>query len=70
MTIDRYVLVDRNDIEQDHEYPDCDEAIADARKHAGQFAIIERQYEYSDSELIWTPDGSDSWPPDNLSRTK
>jgi hypothetical protein len=28
------------------------------------FAIVERTYEYSDEELVWTPDGSDVWPPE------
>ena len=63
MTIDRYVLVDKNDVEQDFEYTDYDEALAAARKYNGEFAVIEREYIYSDSDLIWTPEGCDSWPP-------
>ena len=59
-TISRYVLVDRNDQEGDHEYESYDEAVNDA---GTTHAVIERRYEYDDSELVWTPNGSDQWPP-------
>ena len=63
MTISRYVLVDENDVEGDFEY----ESFADAKKDAGTTnAVIERTYEYSDSELAWTPNGADVWPPVHL----
>lgn len=60
-TISRYVLVDANDNEQDHEYDDY--AAAESAAEEQGCAVIERRYEYSDSELVWTPNGSLSWPP-------
>ncbi len=63
MNIARYVLVDRDDHEQDHEYESYDEAQQDA--HDQDCAVICRSYVYDDSELVWTPDGSSSWPPEN-----
>ena len=62
-TITRYVLVDADDNEQDYEYERYTEAESDARRDG--FAVIAREYVYDDSELVWTPDGSDSWPPDD-----
>lgn len=59
-SISRYVLVDRNDQEQDHEYEDYDEAVQAA---GDTHAVIEREYEYSGSSLVWTPDGRGTWPP-------
>ena len=61
--IQKYVLVDSDDVEQDWEYDTLREA-ENAAQDRGNLAIIARTYEYSDSELVWTPDGSDTWPPD------
>lgn len=58
--INRYVLVDRNDFEQDYEYDSFDEAVAAA---GTTHAVIEREYEYSDASLVWTPNGRSTWPP-------
>lgn len=58
-SIERYVLVDRNGYEKDHEYESFDEARHDA---GDDHAVIERVYEYDDSSLVWTPDGSGTWP--------
>ena len=60
MTISRYVLIDENNQEGDCEYESYDEAVAGA---GSDHAVIERTYEYSDSELVWTPNGADTWPP-------
>jgi len=60
MIINRYRLVDRNDRELDTLYDDAQEAIADAGE---DYAVIELSFEYADSELIYTPDGRDTWPP-------
>jgi hypothetical protein len=60
MTLDRYVLVSLADDERDHEYDSLQEAIAAAGL---DHAVVERRYEYTDSELVWTPDGSLEWPP-------
>jgi hypothetical protein len=65
----RYVLVDKSDVEQDYEYTRYDEAVEAAEKQ--DCAVIERKYTYDDSELVWTPDGSNTWPPNmGFSRTK
>lgn len=68
-SISRYVLVDREDHEQDYEFEDFDEAVEAA---GDTHAVVERQYEYADSELVWTPDGGDQWPPkpEGPTRTK
>lgn len=60
--ITRYVLVDENDVEGDIEYDSLVMAITDAQSREGH-AVIERTYAYQDSTLVWTPDGSDIWPP-------
>ena len=57
-TIERYVLVGRDGYEQDYEFDSYDEAVDAA---GDDKAVIERHYEYTDSELVWTPDGSDTW---------
>ena len=59
-TIERYVLVNRDDIEGDYEYTSLDEATTDA---GTTHAVIARIYEYTDSELVYTPNGADTWPP-------
>lgn len=59
-TIERYVLVSRDDSEGEYEYDTLQGAIDDADE---DHAVIARQYVYDDSELVWTPDGSDVWPP-------
>ena len=58
-TIERYVLVDRAGHEQDHEYVSMDEAVQAA---GDTHAVIERHYTFEDSELVHTPDGSQTWP--------
>ena len=57
----RYVLVDKDDHEQDFEYQTLDEAIRDGAKYG--MAVIEHTYVWDDSSLMWTPNGSDTWPP-------
>lgn len=65
--INRYVLVDRNDQEGDYEYDSLQDALSDADD---DHAVIERTYTYDDSELVWTPDGGDQWPPKEPTRSK
>ncbi len=60
-TINRYVLVDRDDNEGDHEYERYDEA-EDQAAQLGH-AVMNRSYVYEDAELVFTPDGGDTWPP-------
>lgn len=62
-TITRYVLIDRDGFEGDHEYESYDEAKDDA--HARDCGVIERTYVYDDSELVWPQ----QWPPGSLSVT-
>ena len=57
----RFVLVDLGDQEQDYEYDTYQEAVTDARKYG--LAVVQRTYIYDDHELVWTPDGTDIWPP-------
>ncbi len=58
--IRRYVLVDNKDNEQDYEFAYYQDAYDAARKQ--NMAVVARTYEYSDTELVWTPTGSDTWP--------
>ena len=60
MQISKYVLVDQ--------YGETESAVYDsyqeAEREAGStHAVIEYQFEYADSELVYTPDGSGTWPP-------
>lgn len=65
VTILRFVLVDSADQEEDVEYIDL--VAATTRAQAEGKAVIQRIYEYVDSELIWTPDEAfrptNPWPP-------
>jgi hypothetical protein len=66
----RYVLVTRDNHEEDYEYDRYHEAETAARERGTDVAIIERHYVYDDSELVWTPDGADTWPPNDPTHTK
>jgi len=64
----RYALVDRDNTEGDYEYSSLREAQRAGRKY--DQAVILRAYvkedgewRYDDSELVWTPDGGNVWPP-------
>lgn len=63
-----YVLVDEHDTENLTEYTSLNAAKAAAATR-GNHAVIKREYlddhgeyVYNDSELVWTPDGSTTWP--------
>ncbi|MCK0441186.1 hypothetical protein MUG78_17445 [Gordonia alkaliphila] len=60
--ITKYQLVDSSDHEVDGLYDSEQEAIAAARAK-GNHAVIAVEFEFSDSELVWTPSGQGSWPP-------
>lgn len=62
--IRRYVVVDRDDNEEDFEYESFEDAKSSASRSGG--AVICRTYVYDDHELVWTPDGSSSWPPETI----
>lgn len=69
-SIYRYVLVDEADNEEDAEYDSFDEALFAAQARGGDVAIIAREFEYTDSELVWTPHGEDVWPPEQKGTCK
>ena len=58
--IRRYVLVDKEDNEEEYEYDRYVDALT-ATVGRMDVAIIARTYEYTESELVWTPDGSHVW---------
>lgn len=58
----RYVVVDSCGNEEDWERETLQDAI---EAGSGDFAVIERVYTYDDSSLVWTSDGSNTWPPDD-----
>jgi hypothetical protein len=63
--IRRYVVVDANDTEADVEHETLEGAqIAGLFALGGTYAVIERTYEYADSELVWTSTDDDTWPPE------
>jgi len=61
----RYLLIEPDGeqfsgyLYDEREYP---AAERDAR--ANGCAIRAYVYEYADTEVVWTPDGSDTWPPE------
>ena len=61
MTLSRYVCVDTDDHEHDILFDTYAEALAYAEQ-AG-CAVVEYEYEFSDSNLVWTPNGESTWPP-------
>jgi hypothetical protein len=63
--ITRYVIVDDNGREYDYEYESFAEAKSIASKEGS--AVIERVYLFDDSELVWTPSGEDTLPPEGES---
>ncbi|MDH3291534.1 MAG: hypothetical protein OEO20_11385 [Gemmatimonadota bacterium] len=66
MTIIRYHLVDSDDRVDDYPYDSYQEAYETARRR--NMAVLAYVYEFADSELIWTPNGADTWPPEKQRR--
>ena len=62
MTIEKYVLVDGADVALDGYYDSFQKARSEAV--AKGCAVVAHIWEWSDSELVWTPDGGDTWPPE------
>ncbi|MGI6797905.1 hypothetical protein [Gordonia sihwensis] len=59
--IRKYILVNIND----EEVGDYYDTLEEAKRAAGRdYAVAAHVYEYSDSELLWTPNGDDRWPPE------
>ena len=67
MTIEIYMVHNDQDHEWSGPYTDFLDAkeIADeyANENDGPMAVIALEFEYSDSELAYTTNGSDAWPP-------
>jgi hypothetical protein len=69
MTLYRYVIMDEQDYEAEaimfEEYTEAkeeaDRLFTGSGKH---FAVVEHVYVFGDSELAYTTDGSDIWPPE------
>lgn len=60
METTRYAVVDGEETKVgDHE--NYEEAVAEA-KQRGNCAVSEEHYEYTDSKVVWTPDGTTIWP--------
>ena len=58
--IEKFAVVNEHNHESDLEF-DTFEA---ARSAAGNNnAVVRRIYDFQDSVLVWTPDGSNDWPP-------
>jgi hypothetical protein len=60
--ITRYVLVDADDHYVSDEIADLQCAINLAGQRPGSLAVVALNYEFADSELVWTPDGRLTWP--------
>ena len=64
MMIERYALVDIDGERDDTVwYEDCQRAIAEA---GSTHAVEALQFRFSDSDLVYTPDGSQTWPPSTV----
>jgi hypothetical protein len=63
MDITTYVLVNTDDEYVGEEMDTLDEARNAASQEDEPHAIVEITYTFEDSALVWTPDGSDTWPP-------
>ena len=57
-----YVLVDSHDVPGITNYENFEEAKREAQKYG--MAVVAHVYEWADSELTWTPNGEDTWPPE------
>jgi hypothetical protein len=60
--IRKYVLVNANDQEENHEYNLLHDAVEDAKRRHVPMAVIARTYVFDDSEMVWNTEGSDVWP--------
>ncbi len=67
MTIEIYMVHNQEDREWSGPYTDFLDAKEIAIEYAAvnrqPYAVIAQTFEYSDSELAWTTNDSDTWPP-------
>jgi hypothetical protein len=58
-----YVLVNEDDEYVSDEFDTLDEAKNEISFRNEAYAIVSLVYTFEDSELVWTPDGGNVWPP-------
>ena len=62
MTIEMFQVIDiSGEATETAIYRTMEEAVEAAGKDQ---AVEMLTFEYSDRELVWTPDGADTWPPE------
>lgn len=66
MPIYRYIVVDADNEQVRSDWEDYDDAETAAGRLEQPTAVVEREYTFSDSQLIWTSTGDDFWPPPTL----
>lgn len=67
MSVNFYQLVDKDENPLGglrDTYSEAQDMAEFYAKRQEPVAIIEYQFEYSDSELVWTSTGDDTWPPE------
>ena len=58
--IQKYLLVGRDGCEIGTYFDSYREAETEAKR--SDCAVVEHTYTYEDTDLVFTPDGSDEWP--------
>lgn len=61
MELQKFAVIDRDGDNTGTLFDTKDEAVTSARNLGPDYAVEMLTYSYDDSELVWTPDGSDSW---------
>lgn len=60
--VETYVVVDPDGQYVGYEVDTQCAAVADAQERGPSHAVVRLTYEFSDSDLVWTPNGEKSWP--------
>ena len=71
MIISKYDVIDATGESVAGTFDHYDEAKRDADDRSSDtemFAVIEMEFEYRDSALVYTTDGSNVWPPEDTGR--
>lgn len=66
MDIHTYVMVNLADEYVGHEMTTFDEAKNAASQEDEPVAVVELTYVVDDTDLVWTPNGEQTWPPKNI----
>lgn len=61
MQIEKYRLLDKEGYATDEIFESYEDALEEAKDR--NFAVEALIFEFRDSDLVYTPDGSWSWPP-------